>query len=430
MRIGIDGYNLEMAHGTGVSTYGFALAEAIRSLGHEVDGFFGLDVGKDAALREVLFFDQIARDEKEKKRSGKWSRRLNQVNALFRNPHAREIGQTDLVQRETFASRLPRFDRLTSSPHLFEVAHRHFRRFGRFLRLRVENPPAIMHWTYPVPIEMIGSRNVYTLHDMVPLRLPYTTLDVKADYNRLIRTCIRRADHICTVSDSSRRDILSRFEINPDIVTNTYQSSPFPANAISPDPADDARMIDGIFGFSHRGYFLFFGAIEPKKNVGRIIEAYLGTHSNHVLVIVGARAWQSEGELKLIADGGHGRMARQVVRLDYLPRSLLLRLIRGARAVIFPSLYEGFGLPVLEAMQLGTPVLTSETSSLPEVAGDAAKLVNPYSAAAITEAWREIDADDRLREHMSAAGLRQAARFSDAEYRKRLAAMYDRIAAG
>jgi glycosyltransferase involved in cell wall biosynthesis len=434
MRVGIDGYNLAMPHGTGVATYGFALANALRNLGYQVEGVFGLDVGDDPALREIMFFDQFARDDGAGGRAsrpvGKWTRRMQRLRAIGGRLRADEVPQSSLVEREVFATRLPKFDRLTSSPELFDLANWYFQVTGRFLKLKMANPPQIMHWTYPVPVELAGARNVYTLHDLVPLRLPYTTLDVKKNYYRLIKQCIRRADHICTVSESSRQDILSRFTIDPANVTNTYQSSPIAPGSISDDPLEDARMIDGIFGLSHRGYYLFFGAIEPKKNVGRIIEAYLGTHSEHALVIVGARAWQSEGELRLLTNGGYGKMARQVIRLEYLPRALLLRLIRGARAVVFPSLFEGFGLPVLETMQLGTPVITSNTSSLPEVAGNAAKLVDPYSVADISEAWRAIDRDQSLREDLAHRGLEQAARYSDREYRARIAAMYDRVLAG
>jgi glycosyltransferase involved in cell wall biosynthesis len=102
-------------------------------------------------------------------------------------------------------------------------------------------------------------------------------------------------------------------------------------------------------------------------------------------------------------------------------------LIRGARAVLFPSLYEGFGLPVLEAMLLGTPVVTSRTSSLPEIAGDAALYVNPYDIDSIAEAIKTITADEGLRTELSRRGRVQAGLFSVARYRERVAALYERI---
>jgi glycosyltransferase involved in cell wall biosynthesis len=299
----------------------------------------------------------------------------------------------------------------------------------------MDDPPDIMHWTYPLPIELVGSRNIYTLHDLVPLRLPYTTLDAKASYRALTKACTECGDHICTVSEASRRDIIAEFAIDPARVTNSYQASPLPAAALAHSPAEDAAMIEGIFGLPAQGYFLFFGAIEPKKNLGRLIEAYLALRTETPLVIVGARAWRSEEELRLLrededGDSAHRQtLAKRIIRLDYMPRPLLLRLIRGARALAFPSLYEGFGLPVLEAMQFGTPILTSNTSSLPEVAGEAAVLVDPYDPLAIAAGLRALDSDGALRARLSQAGPEQAARFSEERYRERLEAMYAQVMA-
>jgi glycosyltransferase involved in cell wall biosynthesis len=106
---------------------------------------------------------------------------------------------------------------------------------------------------------------------------------------------------------------------------------------------------------------------------------------------------------------------------------MLVTLIRGARAVVFPSLYEGFGLPVLESMLLGTPVVTSRTSSLPEIAGDAALYVNPYETDDIARAIKTITADAGLRAELSERGRAQAELFSVARYRDRVAALYDQL---
>ena len=423
VRIGVDGYNLALPHGTGVATYGAALVDALRKMGHQVEGVFGLNVGRDPEIREVKFYDLIGRERKEADKPGKL-RKAGRVIQPFLGARATEVPITERVERQTFAGRLPVFDRIYSSPDLFDRAHRHFGRFRQFTTLRIDNPPDVMHWTYPVPVKLSGARNLYTLHDLVPLRLPFTTLDSKQYYNDLIRKCISASWRICTVSDSSLSDIVSRYPQVAGKVVNTYQSSPVPAGLLSTSAADDAAVIKGIFGLQHRGYFLFFGAVEPKKNVGRIIEAYLSTTSETPLVIVGGKGWQSESELKLLTGGGYGRVADRVVRLDYLPRELLLRLARGARSVIFPSLYEGFGLPVLEAMQLGTAVITSNTSSLPEVAGAAAILVDPYSVTDIANAMIAVDKDESLRESLEKRGVEQASKFSEGEYRKRLSALY------
>lgn len=432
LTIGIDGYNLALPNGTGVATYGYMLAATLRDAGHDVTGLFGVDMGTDPALREVMFYDRLGQVPPTPHLRRKRSRRILRA-ALrpFHAPRAEELPRTGRVETANLAERLPAFDRLVTSPDLFEIAHRHFRIYGRFLRLRMDNPPQVMHWTYPLPIRLEGAANIYTFHDLVPLRLPYTTLDAKQAYRALLAACAAEAAHICTVSETSRADIIAEFGIEPARITNCYQVSPL-GDGLG-DATADAAIIENIFGLTYRGYFLHFGAIEPKKNIGRLIEGYLSTGIAAPLVMTGSRGWRAEEELRLLvpedeADTVHGRrMAERIRRLEHLSRPLLTRLIRGARAVVFPSIHEGFGLPVLEAMQLGTPVLTSDSGALSEIAGDAVLGVDPYDITAIAAGIRALDGDAALRARLGAAGPVAAARFSAAAYRTRLEAMYERL---
>lgn len=430
--VGIDGYNLALPNGTGVATYGHVLADVLREGGHRVTGLFGVDAGRDPDTRELLFYDRMGHVPPTPALRRKRRRRI--LRAALRPFHVRaldDVPQTGRIETANLAERLPAFDRLATFPDLFEVAHRHFALYGRFLRVAMDRPPAIMHWTYPLPVRLEGAANIYTFHDLVPLRLPYTTLDAKRSYRRLLAACAAEAAHLCTVSEASRADIIAEFGLNPARITNCYQASPLPAP--DNDPQDDARIVENIFGLPHRGYFLHFGAIEPKKNIGRLLEAYLATGVDAPLVLTGGRGWQAQDELRLLvpddeADTAHGRrMAERVRRLEHLPRGLLARLIRGARAVLFPSIHEGFGLPVLEAMQLGTPVLTSATGAPAEIAGDAALLVDPYDVAAIAAGISALDSDAGLRDRIAAAGAAAAARFSAFAYRSRLEQMYAHV---
>ncbi len=425
--VGIDGYNFAIPKGTGIATYGFNLARTLSEAGHRIEGVFGLHVGADSKLRETLFFERIGKEQTGRRVFGsRWRRRIGMARATidpWLSPTALDVPLTGGVDKEAFADTLPHFDRLVSSRGLFQSAQRHFSVTGRMLTLRVERPPEIMHWTYPVPVRIEGARNIYTIHDLVPLRLPYTTLGDKPRFDRLIRACCANADHICTVSEYSRRDLVERIGIDPAKVTNTYQTALLP-DRIRAEPAEAAAaIVQRTLGLVPRGYFLFFGSLEPKKNLGRLLEAYLGVGLDTPLVIVGARAWMSEDELSLLP----AQDDRRVVRLDYLSRELLLRVVRSAKGVLFPSISEGFGLPALEAMQLGTPVLTSNGSSLPEVAGDAAVLVDPYDVGAIADGIRRLDRDDALCASLSEAGPVQAERFSRAAYLDRLEAMYARV---
>ncbi|MFC0408323.1 glycosyltransferase family 4 protein [Roseomonas elaeocarpi] len=441
-RITIDGYNLGLEQGTGVATYARNLSFRLGAMGAEVDVLYGTRASpaKDPLIREIAFFDGRVGAPSKPGRMIRTFRRL--VLPMIGNK-AEPVPMTGRVITRTFDARLPHYDRLWNIEELFSLSANHFKWHYERLKVRLPERPDIMHWTYPVPVVARGTRNIYTLHDLVPLRLPYTTLDHKRRYLRLNRLLVREADHIVTVSEASRQDIINLLGCPPEKVTNTYQSVELPAK-LARKPEPEARDdVMGSFGLEWKGYYLFFGAIEPKKNVGRMIEAYLASGTELPLVIVGKQAWKSQEELRLLYEdhqrwmlpqgGGEPQTLMQrklrdrIVLLDYAPFRLLLSLIRGARAALFPSLYEGFGLPALEAMSLGTPVLTSNTSSLPEVVGDAAVTVDPYDVRAITEGIRALDGQPELREHLAMVGPQRAALFSAEHYERRLTDLYARL---
>ncbi len=430
MRVAIDGFNLSMVDGTGVANYGASLATVLRKAGHKVEGIFGMDAGKRPQMREILFFDHFGHGHRLKP-----SELVRKVGLKTVDPRAisrlTQVPLTDAVDKRSFGFRLPAFSALWTSPLLFEAAWARFIYFGRTTTVSMPNPPQVMHWTYPLPIRLQNAQNIYTIHDLVPLKLPQATLDNKVFYHRLIAKCLAIGDHIVTVSDASRRDILEIFPTaDPGKITNTYQSSPIPVEILDGSSQVDASFILHTFGLKEKGYYLFFGAVDPKKNIGRIVDGYLSSQSDLPLVIVSSRDWGMSNETRMLgADGSvYGRnLGKRIVQLQYLPRVSLFRLIRSAKAVLFPSLYEGFGLPVLESMQLGTPTITSTTSSLPEVAGNAALLVDPYQTSAIATAIRRLEDEPGLCEQLSKAGLKQAQNFSDARFTERMQQLYTNL---
>lgn len=432
-RILIDGYNLGLEKGTGVATYARNLSYELGALGHQVDVLYGNRGGaaREELMREIYFFD-TGGDERLK-----LLEILEQIEKAIHGPltfRAREVPVTGRVITRTFQSRLPHFDRLFNSPDLFNRAQSAFKLWGRPSTIRLPEKPDLAHWTYPIPLHVPGRPNIYTLHDVVPLRLPYTTLDHKRRYFKLLQQLDKRAEHFVTVSENSKRDLVDLVGIAPERITNTYQSVSIPAKYREKPEDQTAREVEGLTGFDYKGYFLFWGSLEPKKNIGRIIEAYLSSKVDTPLVIVGAQAWKSEQELRLLGDtetlyGSFERRRgarKRVIQMPYAPFPLLVSLIRGAKVALFPSLYEGFGLPVLEAMLLGTPVICSNTSSLPEVAGDAAFMVDPYDTQTITQAIRTLDSDEAMRSDYIARGRKQAELFSPERYRERLKDVYDR----
>jgi glycosyltransferase involved in cell wall biosynthesis len=380
-------------------------------------------------MREVTLLDAGAMAPSNKVRAV--------IRSLARPPRlqAWPVNRTGEVLTREIESRYPPCDRVWAARNVFHNANRSYFAFGWMspITLGNERQTDIAHWTCALPLYEPRTPNFYTLHDLVPLRLPFTTLDNKRGFYSLCKTLIARGERIITVSEHSRADIIRMLGAPEDKVVNTYQSVEVPEALLKASDDELADQLESTFDLPWRGYYLFFGAIEPKKNLPRVVEAYLSSGVKAPLVIIGGRTWLKEQQGDLLYDDlvqasvlkdGVLKRADRVRQYEYLPFRLLVSLIRGARATLFPSLYEGFGLPVLESMLLGTPVLTSTAGSLPEIAGDAAVMVDPYDVDAIRTGIRTLDADEPLRADLSARGRQQAAKFSPERYRERLEEAY------
>jgi glycosyltransferase involved in cell wall biosynthesis len=438
-RVLVDGYNLSLEKGTGIATYARNLTSNLGTLGHGVDVLYGLRIPspKHPAAREMGFFNPYD------KPYPKWrslAKRAHFALTSASSRVARPVPSTGLVIDTQFRSRLPHFDRLLNVDGLFDDAQTLHRVLARPTSVRVpRESPDIAHWTCPLPIRLDRAKNVYTVHDLVPMRLPFTTLDHNQRFVELVRWIASTADHIVTVSETSRRDIINLLGVPADKVTNTYQAVEVPRPLLEKPREVVDEEVRGLFGLKPRGYFLFFGAIEPKKNVSRLIQGYLAAGLEEPLVIVGEEAWLAERELRFVS-GDHSdhlsrfiqvegvtQRERKIRRFGYAPFPLLISLIRGARAVVSPSLYEGFGLPALEAMVCGTPVITTREGASPEVVGDAALLVDPYDSTDIRSALVALASQPELAAGLTEKGRRRAAEFSPERYRARLQALYDRL---
>jgi glycosyltransferase involved in cell wall biosynthesis len=434
-RVMIDGYNLALEKGTGIATYARNLSGHLSELGYPIDLLYGVrsSVGKNALLSEVGFFDPSTRALSP----------VEVVKRLATSPlgtTARQVPITGKVIARHVPGGLPAHERIFNFRNLYTMSRWHFRTYGQFLQTTYENPANIAHWTYPLPIKLKKAANIYTIHDLVPLRLPYATLDNKREFLKTVRKIADTADHIVTVSEVSKRDIVDLLGVEESRVTNTYQAVSLPSYILNRNEDEVRNEVASIFGLEHKKFFLFFGAIEPKKNIGRIIEAYLASQVKYPLVIVGQLVWKNANDLRLLGvptggrkaevydpTVGHATRTSSIVRLEYLPLNLLMSLIRCARSVVFPSLYEGFGLPILEAMQLGTAVITGSEGANPEIAGDGAIIVDPYNVNAISQAIRDIANDDALMRYYEAEGLERAKLFSPERYAERLKSLYTRL---
>jgi glycosyltransferase involved in cell wall biosynthesis len=428
-----DGCNLTLGQGTGIATYTRTLTRIAQSLGYEIGVVYGssFNPDKNPLLQEILFFDQMrAPNQLGKKPTPR--RVLNTIIDQIRyqfpiKPSPLELGRS--VIKDQYADAFAAHDHAFIERNLFRNANLFFTHTGRFANFSFERRPDIFHCTCVVPLEARARYNIYTIHDLIPLRLPFATLDGKRRTFRLLKKIAKRADHIVTVSETSRQDIIEMLGVEEQRVTNTYQSVTVPQRYIDRPEAEIANYLDGLYGLNLHGYLLFFGALEPKKNVGRLIDAYVASGVEIPLVLITAGGWGNEAELSRLdahraRSSDRERTRSQIIQIDYLDLSALVNFIRGARAVVFPSLYEGFGLPVLEAMTLGTAVVTSGSGALAEIAGDAVLVVDPYDVDDIARGITTIVGDAGLRAELSRRGIAQAAKFSMPRYAERVQALY------
>lgn len=424
LRVGVDGFNLSLSKGTGVATYSMALTHALHGMGCGVDMLYGLPIPVSIPddLKEILFFDKIGTDNYPRRPKFPKLSWWLETRKHFCGHLASRVPITGNVLLKDHTNRFPNCDRVFNVPSLFRAAHGFFRTTGRFLPVRIPNGPDIMHWTYPLPIEVMNAKNVYTIHDIVPLTMPHTTLDDKNFYYNLIKKVVEKSHALCSVSDFSVNNIVNMFPNAKGKIFNTYQSHCFSEHMIGRSEKNTADEVERLFSLKNGGYFLYFGQLEPKKNVGRIIRAFLEADTSRKLVIVGSHGWKQESELRFLQ---HGIDQGRIVHLQYLPVDLLLSVVRHAHALLFPSIAEGFGLPVLEAFSLGTPVLTSNEGALKEISGEAALFVDPYNTDQITAGINRLDKDEDFCQNLIKMGRKQCQKFSMIKYQQRLKDLYE-----
>jgi len=290
----------------------------------------------------------------------------------------------------------------------------------------------LLHCPYFAAPLFLPARTVVTVHDVITLVMPeYRMRRESRMYSSLVAFTVRRADAIITVSDYSKRDIMRTLQIPEDrihVIGNAVDSSY--------RPISDGRMVESVrerYGIGPK-YILYFGGFDVRKNVDRLLEAYAAlppsTRAEYQLVIAGRLLFvghplypDPRPRIRELGLEDHVVVTGQIREQDKAP------LYSAAALYVFPSLYEGFGMPVLEAMACGATVITSNLSALPEVAGDAARLVDPYDTQAISGAIGELLENETMRGELRERALARAQHFSWKRVAQQTLGVYNKLAA-
>lgn len=276
----------------------------------------------------------------------------------------------------------------------------HLRRICRKL------PFSIYHETAFTPAKMTALPTVYSVYDLSLRRYRDTHPKERVwlfDY--FIKTRLGYANHILTISEFVRQEIIDEFNVPPSMVTAVPLA---PDPMFSPSGDDLVKKVNRKYNLP-QSYLLFVSSLEPRKNIDLLIEAMTIAHTDIPLVLVG---WQGWGEKRWLEKIERYNLKSRIYILGHVPDHDLKAIYAGAQALVYPSLYEGFGLPIIEAMACRCPVICSDAASMPEVAGDAAILIDPARSDELAQAIETLVHDTQIRDDLVKKGIQQAAGFT------------------
>jgi glycosyltransferase involved in cell wall biosynthesis len=301
---------------------------------------------------------------------------------------------------------------------------------GQLARLsfnRLLPDAGIFHATEHLLMPLRGVPAVMTVHDLIFRRLPEHHKALNRWYlNWTMPLYCRRADHIIAVSEATRRDLIAAYDLPPEKITVIHEAA---APHFRPQAEAAQVRVRQMYNLPER-YLLYVGTIEPRKNLEWLLRVWTSLYQAGEcppLVIVGKRGWLSASFFAAL----EACPARKgVILTGYVPDPDLPAIYSAATAFVFPSLYEGFGLPPLEAMACGTPVVCTRVSSMPEVVGDVALLVDPKEDLSMRQALRRITSEPELVTEMRTQGLLRAATFSWSRAAEATVTVYQRLLTG
>ena len=298
---------------------------------------------------------------------------------------------------------------------------------------RLHLPLPIERWTGPLDLfhaadfvlrpTRPGTRTLLTVHDLSFVREPDSVMPgMSRHLNRWVRQSVAQADHVIAVSKATAQDLIELYRTPPEKISVLYHGVT-PEFRPNDDPAQRAAIRDK-YNLGRQPFILSVGTIQPRKNYQRLIQAFAQVKAEADLVIAGGPGWHADDIYNEVT---RQQLTDRVHFLGFVPDADLPLLYSAAALFVYPSLYEGFGLPALEAMACGTPVVAANRSALPEVVGSAGLLVDPFDVEAIAAAIDTVLHDSRLHQSLVQAGLAQAAQFSWTKMAGELVQIYQKL---
>ena len=270
--------------------------------------------------------------------------------------------------------------------------------------------PDIVHGTNYSVYPCQNSKKVMGIYDLTFIKYPKYSNSVTKTYTKRLKRCLQWTDLVITISESSKKDIVEHLKVNPEKVYVTPLASRYNHNYLGSKYYQIEKSVSYNF---FQPYLLFVSTIEPRKNIKALVLAFNFLKQKykiaHNLILIGQKGWHYK---PILAEIEKSPWKSQIHHLEYLSDELVALFYSRADVFVYPSYYEGFGMPVLEAMTLGAPVVTSNTSSLPEVAGDAALLIDPNDPMSLAEAILRVISDSQLRNQLIHKGKERAKLYS------------------
>lgn len=302
---------------------------------------------------------------------------------------------------------------------LFRIAWDYFMLPKALKKDRIE----LVHYFKPATTPFKKPLSIATMYDVIPLLHPETQTKIQLAYwKKQLPLVAKTCDHLITISESAKNDIVNLLNISPDKITVT------PLGVDEKFKRADEEKINAIKEkYSlNSPFFLFVGTIEPRKNIAKLIKAFdsIADQVPHELVITGKWGWKFDDVKEAL---GNARSKDKIKILSYVDGVDLVPLYSAADVFVFPSLYEGFGLPVLEALACGVPVITSNVSSLPEAVGENGILINPESEEGIAQSMLKLAQDEALKKDLSQKGTEWAKNFTWEKTAEETLKVYDKV---